>query len=166
MPAPRPLRRATMRAENRSALESAQRHSAAAALRSAATSHNVGHGSAECHRIDRWDGRRYELRIVLLRTRRRCKHDATVTGGTLVDRLPLPTRCVEAMTGVGRQLIAGLRSDGTASKCRCWTQQPKHARPQIHFQSQISCLIILITSHPKTSQPHLLSFPPSRARDG
>ena len=42
-------------------------------------------------------------------------HDATVTGGTLVDRLPLPTRCVEAMTGVGRQLIAELRSDGTAS---------------------------------------------------
>ena len=62
-----------MRAENRSAVESAQRHSAAAALRSAATSHNVGHGSAECHRIDRWDGRRYELRIVLLRIRRRCK---------------------------------------------------------------------------------------------
>ena len=62
-----------MRADNRSAVESAQRHSAAAALRSAATSHNVGHGSAECHRIDRWDGRRYELRIVLLRIRRRCK---------------------------------------------------------------------------------------------
>ena len=31
------------------------------------------HGSAECHGIDRWDGRRYELRFVLLRSRRRCK---------------------------------------------------------------------------------------------
>ena len=66
-------------------------------------------------------------------------HDATVAEGAIVDRLPLPPRCVEAMAGVGCQLTASLqmrrpRIESHSQNRGCTTQTWQAA------QSWIGCL--------------------------